>query len=755
MKDTCKMSYMLNHSQIGKEIPMEEFVEEIRSNKHKEKIEEIRRLHAAGETGEANRLKSTLQGVVTAGLFHGRRIADCIREYTFQCVLDFDGIPVEQRGELRQTVENCPYTRLRYTSPRQGEKIVVCGEPVEIPAEWTQEQRVSFFRKYHKCMFGQLVILYEKLTGCKIDVSGSDLSRISYVSHDGQAYYDPGSVLFPVDLNGSQGKRPRISRSAVPVYQDNRLIPESDHSLNAELHRMQARTRQAMAEQGIMPLGEEGNQTKQQEKIKKSEVMLFRICEMLVKRDKNYEEGNRNNFLFVLACKCNEYGVEKELTFSLMADRYPDMEEADGINAVESAYKNTDKHGIYTFSRQQIRVLFAQNYLSMKYEFRYNEIKSTVEYCEKEGDPEFIHVDDRVRNSLWVELSEHGAECSTEQLHSILNSDFSTTYNPLKEYFENLPSWDGKDHIGIFADRVQTTRQSYWKVCFEKWLCAMVATVIFPDVHNHTVVTMAGNQSIGKTTFSRSILPPELKEYYCEDKINPDNKDDMIKVYQSLIINTEEVDGMTGKELNQYKALITRSNMLIRLPYDRSTKVRKRLASFMSTTNNRDILNDYTGTRRFLCFEALSFDNESPINYEQLYSQVMHKLIVEKFKYWFDKEEAKKINKNNESFVQLTTEEELVATNFRIPGTADKISYLTASDIADLLHKRNGILITHAGKITIGRALRKLGYSHITCCGGTSKYVVHVIHFEEVTLNKHINDEVEKEPEATQQKLDI
>jgi len=755
MKNTCKMSYMLNHSKIEKEISMEEFFEEIRSDKHKAKIEEIRRLHAAGETDEANRLKGTLQGVVTAGLFHGRRIADCIREYTFQCTLDFDGVPAKQRAELRHKLENCPYTCLRYTSPRQGEKIVVCGEPVKIPGEWTQEQRVAFFRRYHKCMFGQLVILYEKLTGCKIDVSGSDLPRISYVSHDEQAFYDRDSVLFPVDLSGLQGKRPRINSSTIPVYKDNRMIQENDHSLNAELHRMQAKARQAMAEQDIVPFEEDNRQTKQRDKMKKSDVMLFRICEMLVKRDKNYEEGNRNNYLFVLACKCNEYGIGKEQTITQMTERYPDMEAAEGINAVESAYKNTDKHGIYTFSRQQIRVLFAQNYLSQKYEFRYNEIKCTVEYRKKEDDPEFRHVDDRVRNSMWVELSEHGAECSADQLHSILHSEFSVSYNPLKEYFENLPPWDGKDHIGLFAGRVQTTSQNYWKICFEKWLCAMVATVVLPDVQNHAVTILAGKQSIGKTTFTRSILPPQFKEYYCEDKINTENKDDMMKVYQCLIINTEEIDGMSGRELNQYKALITRSSMNIRLPYDRTTKVRKRLVSFMATTNNHDILTDTTGLRRFLCFEALSFDNESPVNYEQLYAQVMHRLIVENFRFWFDKDEAKMINKHNESFVQQTAEEELINSNFRKPLPGDRISYLSSGDIADLLHKRNGITITHGNKINIGRVMKKQEFKVLRCSGGTLKYEVYELNFEEVTLNKHIPDEIEKEPEATQQKLDI
>lgn len=124
-------------------------------------------------------------------------------------------------------------------------------------------------------------------------------------------------------------------------------------------------------------------------------------------------------------------------------------------------------------------------------------------------------------------------------------------------------------------------------------------------------------------------------------------------------------------------------------------------------------------------------------------------------RFWFTKEEALMIDKRNERFVQMTAEEELITGNLRKPGTGDKISYLTASDIADLLHKRNGLNITHGSKVTIGRVMRKMGFEVTSAKGGVNKYNVHVLNFEEVTLNKYINDKVIKGPDATQQNLDL
>jgi len=142
------------------------------------------------------------------------------------------------------------------------------------------------------------------------------------------------------------------------------------------------------------------------------------------------------------------------------------------------------------------------------------------------------------------------------------------------------------------------------------------------------------------------------------------------------------------------------------------------------------------------------------VDYEQLYAHVMHKLMVEEFRYWFTREESKKVNKHNQSFMQQSIEEEFIATNIRKPLTGDKILYLTASDIAGLIKTRTGLLIDNKGKTKIGRIMSNLEYNRTPVKGGVYKYDVHVISYEEVILNQSIKDEVEKEPDAIQQELD-
>lgn len=723
MKNQIMVSRIARHSLIERAMSMQNVIEEIRSDKHKGTIAEIRRLHAQGDDDAASRLKSKLPGYTFAGTFEGKRRAEHIKEYNSQVVLDIDNLPLERRDEVRRAIQACKYTHLCFDSPRMGLKVVFRGIPLSIPRECTPQQRVELIVRYHKMLFKETAQWIEKLTDCEVDKSGSDVSRICYTCHDPVAYFSSESVRFPVTL-------------------------ENDTGFKAELIRLRRELNQKQESEPTAPPPPTGGR-------KKSYYMLFKALCWRLSRVQKYERGNRNNFIYILAAMCNEAGIPKKDLRLLMENHFSDLAPDERYATLESAYSNTDSHGHHPMGKAAIRVFFMQAYLDKKYDFRYNEITCKLEYRVFEDDKEFVELDDIALNSLWVELCEQGAECTITQLYSVLNSSFSRPYNPLKEYFENLPKWDGTDHIGQMANLVQTTTPNHWRHCFEKWLCAMVATIVLHDVQNHTVMTLSGPQSIGKSTYARNILPPQLKKYYCEDRINSDNKDDLTKMFQCLLINTEEIDGMSGRELNQYKALITRAEITIRLPYDRTMKVRKRIATFMATTNNQDILTDTTGNRRFLCFETIKFDNDKPINHEQVYAQVMHRIFVDKIRYWFTKEEAQMINKRNERFMQLSTEEELIMVNLRKPLTGDKISYLTASDIAELLHKRNGTNITHNGKITIGRVMKKMEFERKSSRTGAFKYKVHVINFEEVTLNKYINDEVENEPEATQQNLEL
>ena len=60
----------------------------------------------------------------------------------------------------------------------------------------------------------------------------------------------------------------------------------------------------------------------------------------------------------------------------------------------------------------------------------------------------------------------------------------------------------------------------------------------------------------------------------------------------------------------------------------------RRYASFIGTSNQKDLLTDPTGSRRFICIEVTDpIDTNVTIDYRQLYAQAMH-LLYKNERYW-------------------------------------------------------------------------------------------------------------------------
>ena len=99
-----------------------------------------------------------------------------------------------------------------------------------------------------------------------------------------------------------------------------------------------------------------------------------------------------------------------------------------------------DKKILYQ-SEIEITTIFDQvlAYVQEKYDIRYNEISLEFEIKLKEGIWEELNI-----NSLFVELVKSGISIPINKLEILLRSHLVEKYNPIIEYFENLPEWNGK-----------------------------------------------------------------------------------------------------------------------------------------------------------------------------------------------------------------------------------------------------------------------------------------------------------------------
>ena len=320
-------------------------------------------------------------------------------------------------------------------------------------------------------------------------------------------------------------------------------------------------------------------------------------------------------------------------------------------------------------------------------------------------------------------------------IQNLIYSDFSASYHPIREYFDSLPEWDGTDYIRILADSVQTSRQSFWQECLERYLVAMCAAATRDEIVNHTVLLLCSEvQNIGKTTFINNLLPPELRAYLSTGLINPNNKDDLARVTQAMLINLDEFEGMSGRDMSAFKDLVTRKVISIRLPYARRSQNFPHSASFAGTCNYQEILHDTTGNRRYLCFHADSIEFIK-INYAQLYAQIKYLLNKPGYQYWFTQEDNARLEENNEGFLFHTPEEELVLTHIRQPERFETVQYLTVSEIAELIHERTGYQYSTGSKIQIGKVMAKHNFEFKNGRNGR-RYAVYVISTEQIKSNR-------------------
>jgi|SRR5690554_606410 len=304
-------------------------------------------------------------------------------------------------------------------------------------------------------------------------------------------------------------------------------------------------------------------------------------------------------------------------------------------------------------------------------------------------------LDERVRNSILIRyIEEKSVEISASRLERLIESDFTKEINPFEVYIKNLEPFNGDSELNKLFKAVKTKDTDYFEWALKKWLVAFVASALEDGISNHQMIVLMGKQGIGKSTWCERLLPPVLRDYYYGGEFNPFNKDHLAYLSDRLIINVDEMSGYNKRTFGAFKDIVTKPGYSIRRPYGRRNNNFIRRASFMGSTNDKQILLDLTGNRRFLCFEVESIDYDYNINYDLLYSE-LYDLYKSGFKYWFDNkgDDIKRIEDHNENYLQKSLEEEIILNNVVNYRKYDKnlleqieFKWLTATELIEKLH---------------------------------------------------------------------
>jgi len=381
-------------------------------------------------------------------------------------------------------------------------------------------------------------------------------------------------------------------------------------------------------------------------------------------------------------------------------------------------------------SAQQKGMLEVEHFLHERYQFRLNVLNRKVEYVTKASEDEVVGdadarwqpLSDRDLNSIILDAKrEEVCEGNPKaDIELVLHSKEVCAYDPIREYLEHLPQWDGQNHVAQLFSRLpglSSEQMGY----LATWLRSSVAHWLQMDtLHgNECVPTLIGAQGCGKTTFLRRLLPQHLRQYYL-DHLNLSNKfDKEMALTNNLLVNLDELEAIRPSQQSNLKQTLSKSKVNGRPIFGRVQEDRLRYASFVATTNNPHPLTDATGSRRYICLtipEGMFIDNSGDIDYDQLYAQVMHELRELKSPYWFNNDEVARIQELNHEYMEQKDIAEMVAICFRKPAEGESGKRMSSTEILKEIRKAYpSVPITMSAKVTVGLALKELGYEHTEC----------------------------------------
>ena len=427
-------------------------------------------------------------------------------------------------------------------------------------------------------------------------------------------------------------------------------------------------------------------------------------------------EWKRGDDLFPLlsplATECYKSGIPEEEAVCRTLRHFYTFKDEPGLRAtfhnVYRAMKGFGKHPSMT--REQDTALRLEEFLKRRYEIRYNQMTDDVEYRERYSIRFcFRSLDKRARNSMAISALKEGIQAWDRDIDRFLHSESVPLYNPVEEYLFELDKWDGRDRIRELADRVECSHP-HWRDLFYRWFLSMVAHWLGRDKQhgNATTPILIGPQGYRKSTFCRILLPPELRFGYTDSLDFSSKRDAERYLGRFFLVNLDEFDQISVNQQAFLKHLLQKPSASLRKPYSSSIQEVRRYASFIATSNHKDLLSDLSGNRRFICVEVTApIETNITVNYTQLYAQAFH-AVMHGERYWLDDADEALLRESNEEFRQVSPLEHLLLSRFSVASPEDGDGeWLITMDIFKCLQEETREKLPMGRLTHLGRLLKK------------------------------------------------
>ena len=224
----------------------------------------------------------------------------------------------------------------------------------------------------------------------------------------------------------------------------------------------------------------------------------------------------------------------------------------------------------------------------------YNELTNVIEIEDKQG--KIKPLEKRDKELLRVEIEKRFKfKAKLIDLETaIVSASERYRYHPIKNKILDT-KWDGIPRAeSFFIDVLGVEDNDFNRECTRKWLLASLTRLFKNGVKFDEMIILQGGQGIGKsTTLQRLSLG-----YYTDitDKLSDETT---FKVMRTWLVELSELSTMKKTDSDTFKAWLSATKDTVRKKYGGDPDDYPRTFTILGTTNNKEILKDRTGNRRY------------------------------------------------------------------------------------------------------------------------------------------------------------
>ena len=628
-------------------------------------LAEVRKKYEGGD-GFLSYYTQGLPSVCFAAAWENRNKQRLMRSYNGLVLLEVNNLAAFEEAEaVRQGASQIPQTMLAFVGASgRSVKIVCRGECYDGGLPEADED----IRRFHTNLYEKARMAYNMQLGVTIEKLEPTLDRDCFMSCDTELYFDPKSQPFYADATETL----KAVQTVVPIIEkEGTLMPGHDDRHAMELIYEYCLSK---AKDDVTGLTEDED---------RSHLLLTRLAGYC------QESGLPMAFARRLALYDLHFGQIRDVVTMAFDNAY--REEHEKQYRRRKGLAKPLKH----VPSETLLMMKVDMFLNANYELRKNVMRGVAEYRMRTGlGFSYQDLTDEAKNSITMRALSQGVKCWDKDISRYVNSNDIPLYEPMTDFLDHLPKWDGQDRVEPLARRIKTDYED-WPRLFHIWMRSMVAMWRGKGqlTGNALVPILIGRQGCGKTSFCRILLPRDQREYY-NDRINFKNESDLnLGLTSFALINLDEFDKITQRQQVVLKYLVSTSDLKYRPPYGKAYSSHRRYASFIATTNESMPLTDPSGSRRFICVTVEGdIDFESPIDYPQLYAQLEYEVSTQRLRYHLTREEEHQLMEHNLKYQRLTQLGEQLMSIFEKPeGTSkshpDGGQWMTLKEISAHLKK--------------------------------------------------------------------